>query len=122
MSATIKTTVYIDQRAIENKLTKLLKDERVMLEIHNEFARMCNPYVPFLEGPLSQTIEVTPWWVKYTQPYAHYQYTGDGFNFTKDYHPLATAYWDKAMMRDHGEEFTATVNQILQRRAKEIYG
>ena len=92
MSATIKTTVYIDQRAIENKLTKLLKDERVMLEIHNEFARMCNPYVPFLEGPLSQTIEVTPWWVKYTQPYAHYQYTGDGFNFTKDYHPLATAY------------------------------
>lgn len=122
MSNVITTKVYIDDMALQKKLTKLTQDDQTMLEIHNLFAKMCDPYVPFLEGPLSQTIEVTPECVRYTQPYAHYQYTGEGFNFTKDYHPLASAYWDRAMMADHAEEFEELVKQILIRRARELYG
>lgn len=116
MAVTIKTTVDMDDAAIEDKLYKLL-DDATMLEIHNLFAKMMDPYVPFLEGPLSQTAEVTPRFVRYIQPYAHYQYEGVGFNFTQDYHPLASAHWDKAMMADHGEEFVEQVRRIIARRA-----
>lgn len=122
MAATITRVVEINEQALASKFSKLINDDTTMLEIHNLLAKMCDPYVPFLEGPLSQTIEVTPEYVRYTQPYAHYQYNGDGFNFTRDYHPLASAHWDDAMMRDHREEFVAQVKQILLRRANELYG
>lgn len=115
------TNVYINERAIQQKLENLI-DERVMLEVHDLFAKMCDPYVPFLEGPLSQTVEVASDGVTYIQPYAHYQYHGVEFNHTLDYHPLASAQWDKAMMSAKGEEFTEQVKQILIRRAKELYG
>lgn len=121
MSDIIRVTVQVDENALKTSLESLLTED-TMLEIQNAFAKMCDPYVPFLEGPLSQTIEVDPIGVKYTQPYAHYQYMGIGFNHTLDYHPLATAQWDKAMMREHGDEFTEQVKQILLRRAKELYG
>lgn len=122
MSNVIQTDVYLNEDALANMMDRLCKDKKAMLEIHNLFAKMMDPYVPFLEGPLSQTVEITPKSVKYTQPYAHYQYTGEDFNFTRDYHPLASAYWDKAMMAARGEEFTQMVKDILVRRAREIYG
>lgn len=121
MFQTIKTTIHINDKALESRITNLL-DDKTMLEIHNLYAKMMDPYVPFLEGPLSQTTEVTPHYVRYIQPYAHYQYEGVGFNHTKDYHPLATAKWDEAMMAAKGDEFIAQVKAILRRRAKELYG
>ena len=121
MSKTLKTQVHINDKALEDKIERL-KDNATMLEIHNLFAKMMDPYVPFLEGPLSQTIEITPDYVRYTQPYAHYQYNGTEFDFTKDYHPLASAEWDKAMLSVKKEEFILQVREILKRRARELYG
>ena len=121
MSQLVNVTVKLNDAAIENKL-KNLCDSETMLEIHNLLAKYCDPYVPFLEGPLSQTIEVTPEYVRYTQPYAHYQYYGTEFNHTLDYHPLASAKWDEAMLRDRRDEFLADVKEILVRRAKDKYG
>lgn len=121
MSEFITVDVKVDEVALEHTITELI-DDKVMLEIHNLFAKMCDPYVPFLEGPLSQTIEIQQEGVRYIQPYAHYQYHGEHFNHTKDYHPLATAFWDKVMMQERGQEFTAQVEEILKRRAKELYG
>ena len=121
MSNTIKVKVDIDDEMLKQKINNLL-DDKTMLEIHNLLAKYCDPYVPMLEGPLSQTLEITPRYVRYTQPYAHYQYTGVGFNFTRDCHPLASAYWDQAMMAAKGDEFIEMVKRILARRAKEIYG
>ena len=120
MSA-VEIDVSIDTRAIEQKFENLV-DDNVMLEIHNTLAKMCDPYVPFLEGPLSQTIQVTPESVRYIQPYARYQYYGTGFNHTTDYHPQATAMWDKVMMDEQGEQFVDQVKEILARRARELYG
>lgn len=114
--------VEISDNKLIDALSKLKKDDKTMLELHNLLAKMCDPYVPFLEGPLSQTIEVSPESVKYIQPYARYQYYGTDFNHTLDYHPLASAKWDEAMMRDHGEEFYKQVESILTRRAQELYG
>lgn len=121
MSEVLKADVYVDEKALGHKIESLI-DDKTMLAIHNLFAKMCDPYVPFLEGPLSQTVEVMPQYVRYIQPYAHYQYTGDDFNFTKDYHPLASARWDQAMLRDQRDAFELQVKEILVRRAKELYG
>ena len=122
MSQFIETEVSVDEIGIENKISALFADPVVMLQIHNEFARLCNPYVPFLEGPLSQTVEIMPDYVRYIQPYARYQYYGVNFNHTLDYHPLASAMWDKAMLRDHRDEFLEAVRLVLIRRAQEKYG
>lgn len=139
MSEFITVDVKVDEVALEHTITELI-DDKVMLEIHNLFAKMCDPYVPFLEGPLSQSgaAHVTKDFVAYGDaglairgehagetlpvPYARYQYYGKDFNFTKDYHPKATAFWDKVMMQERGQEFTAQVEEILKRRAKELYG
>jgi len=119
--ASIKIDVEINEASIQKKLDMLI-DDTVMYQIHNLLAKMCDPYVPFLEGPLSQTVEVSPESVKYIQPYARYQYYGTEFNHTTDYHPKATALWDKVMMSEKGEEFREGVRAILRARAKELYG
>ncbi len=115
--ATININVQIDNVAIERKLEELWTPETA-LECHNLLAKMCDPYVPFLHGPLSQSgmANVTPDGVTYNTPYARYQYYGTGFNHTLDFHPLASAMWDQAMLRDHRDEFVAQIKEILRRR------
>lgn len=146
-------TATIDANRIADNIMSAF-DDKAMLTIHNLLAKMCNPYVPMAEGPLSQTLNITPEYVAYLQPYAHYQYVGqvygpnfkiydaDGnfigwrspsgkgykhpteraLNYRVDKHPLATKEWDKAMMRDCGNEFLEQVKAIAVRRAKELYG
>lgn len=147
----IKISVQVDSALLEAQITSLINDE-VMTEIHNVFAKMCDPYVPMQEGVLSQSINVTPQYVEYRTPYAHYQYmglvygpnipiykdgqivgwfsppgqkkypTGASIQYSKEQHPLATHHWDQAMMTDKGEAFIKQVQQILERRARELYG
>lgn len=70
-------------------------------------ARYMNKYVPFRHGELSQTYETgadaESGYVRYVMPYAHRQYNGVGFNFTTDFHPLATDHWDKYMLQADGD-------------------
>lgn len=115
-------TINIKAKVSDALMQKIqaINNPTTMLAIHNDLAKRCDPYVPFLEGPLSQTAVVSSKEVRYVQPYARYQYYGDHFNHTTDYHPLASARWDKAMMRDHGDEFNQDVENILKWRAKEI--
>lgn len=61
-------------------------------------AKEMNPYVPMDTGMLSQNYITEPFKVTYTSVYAHRQFNGDGFNFSKEMHPLATSHWDKAMV------------------------
>ena len=153
MSDIITTTVTIDSEAIQNKIENLI-DDTVMLQIHNEFAKLLYPYVPFDTGSLrdSSFANVTPQYVRYATEYAHYMYEGViyGPNFPiKDkqgniigwrspigegskhntrrpieYHknPKATHHWDEAMMREQKDVFLKKVQEILKRRAKQLYG
>ena len=121
-SGYVHIDIDINSGAINKRLQQLAHDPKTMLEIHNLLAKMCDPWVPFLEGPLSQTLNITHEYVQYTMPYAHRQYYGDEFNHTLDYHPLASARWDKAMMQVKGREFTRQVKEILVRRARQMYG
>jgi len=118
-----KVTVNVKSRlsqAIQDRIEEI-NNPTTMLAIYNTLAKKCDPYVPFLEGPLSQTVQVTSDGVRYVQPYARYQYYGEDFNHTTEYHPLASARWDKAMMRDRGDEFVKEVEDILYWRMKQ-YG
>lgn len=117
----IEFKIQVDEKKLRKQMEELM-DPTAMLQIQNAFALIIDPWVPFLEGPLSQTLEITPQYVKYNVPYAHYQYTGDGFNHTTDKHPLATERWDRVAMQTELDTFIEQVRAILERRAKEIYG
>jgi hypothetical protein len=140
-----------DVNSIVNKL-EAIPDETTKLAISNTLAKKCDPYVPFANGDLSQTAEVTSEGVRYTQPYARYQYygevygpnipiikdgiivgwfsppnqkkhpTGRPINYNKEAHPLATSKWDEAMLRDHREDFEKEVTEIIAWRLKQLNG
>lgn len=112
--ASIKVKVNISQD-LRDRLRDI-NSPATMYAIHNTLAKRCDPYVPYLNGPLSTTFNVTSQGVTYTQPYARRQYFGDDFRHTLDFHPLASARWDEAMLRDHGDEFDQEVELILRRR------
>lgn len=118
----IRVDVEVNAPAIQDKLSALFHDDRTMLEIHNLLVKTIDPWVPYLNGPLSQTVDVQPEYIRYVVPYAHYQYYGVGFNHTIEVHPLASAMWDKVAMQTMRESFEAQVKEILVRRAKELYG
>lgn len=117
-----KVTVEIKSKLGKNLISRLdeINNPTTMTAIHNTLAKKCDPYVPYLNGPLSQTHQVSAEGVRYIQPYARYQYFGDDFNHTIDYHPLASARWDKAMLRDHRDEFIAEVKDILDWRMMQV--
>lgn len=151
-SKRVKVDVKFDIEPLIDKFETIFDDDKFKLAVNNTLARYCDPYVPFLNSPLSTTIEVTTEGVSYIQPYARYQYygeiygpnipikqdgeivgwfspkgkpkhpTGRKMNYTKDFHPLATSKWDEAMMRDRGEEFCEEVKRLVNWRAKELYG
>ena len=124
MGEVLHVKVELNSEAIERKLDALL-DDRTNLEIQNTLARFCNDYVPMLEGPLSQTIDVQPDGVTYTQPYYLHDMNEDlagTTNRTRVYHPKATSFWDRAMMMEKGDVFIEEVKRILERRARELYG
>lgn len=150
MSSIVKVEVDLNDTDIVSRFTSLCSDESVMLQIHNLLAQMCDPYVPMETGNLAQTLEITPEYVRYISPYAHYQYTGEiygpnypiiqngvivgwrsppkksptgrAITYSTEQHPLATSHWDRVMIQDKGEEFSEKVTEILKRRAKELYG
>ena len=85
-------------------------------------ARYMNPFVPMRDGFLSQNYEtgadLDGGFVKYTSPYAHRQYNGTDFNFSKEQHPLATHHWDKAMLVSTGPMFFTEINLLRKVFAK----
>lgn len=134
----VEVKVNIDTEGIEKEFLNLINDKNTMLQVHNEFARYCEPYVPFSSDLAN--LEITPNYVRYNTPYAHYDYVGEVYgpnipiiedgvivgwfsipnkpkyatgrplHYNK---PLASAEWDKAMMKDKGNEFAEQVRQIL---------
>lgn len=118
--AKLKVNVKINDKKIRKHLNELL-DDKTKLECHNLLAKTIDPWVPFREGPLSQTVEIEPDYIKYIQPYARYQYYGLEFNHTKEFHQLASAMWDKVALSVKGDEFNEQITKILKRRMKELY-
>lgn len=73
------------------------------------------PNIPIIENGI-----ITGWWSPPGKGTKHP--TGEKLTYSTGVHPQATDHWDKAMMREHGDEFTEQVKQILIRRAHQLYG
>ena len=53
--------------------------------------------------------------IHFKVPYANRQYEGANFNFTRDIHPLAQAYWGDVAMELHGEQILKELTRFLKR-------
>ena len=97
-------------------------NQKLNLFMANECMRLMNPFVPMDTGALSQTVETKAdnerGIVHYLVPYAHRQYNGTSFNFSKEKHPLATHHWDKAMMMAKGSQLVRTIDKYREGLAK----
>lgn len=103
------------------------------------------PYIPFRKGLLAslmdvpegekadlinltpneamliglETIENDPRNViHFRAPYANRQYEGINFNFTRDLHPLAQAYWAQVAADLHGEQIIKEFKMFIERSKK----
>lgn len=101
-------------------------DNRAQVYLASEVKRLCDPYVPFQNGPLKNTAVVAPDGsaVTYNQPYAHYQYYGEvmagrapkhytGEKLTYSGGGLRGPQWDKRMMADKSKELVANLGKFI---------
>ncbi|MGN1121982.1 MAG: minor capsid protein [Eubacteriales bacterium] len=107
---TVKIKINVDlKKAGERKLTN-----SVRLFATADAFRLMSPYVPMQTGTLWQTVDISPGKIHYKMPYADRMYNGDGLHFSKEEHALATAHWDRAMMRDKGDVLARDVTRFLK--------
>ncbi len=113
-------------------------DEETRTYIHTRLHAFMSPYVPMDSGMLDQNVNITPYYVEYKVPYAHYQWTGKVFvddrgstyarrntskhatnrdiQYSKDQHPLASDHWDRAMWATKGQDFCDDITAYLRSR------
>ena len=131
----------IDLSGIE-KIADIAQNKTAMLQVQNALAKRLEPYIPMDTGILSQAAVVTPEYVEYVMPYAHYMYegvvygpnipvyengvivgywspphkepTGNAINYSTEKHSRATHHWDEAMMNEQGDRFINDVANIIK--------
>ena len=96
-------------------------NKNLMLFLAREWYRLYFPFTPFREGTLAELVEFIATdaaaAIYHKVPYANYQYTGDGFNFGRAMHPLASAYWDRAALAaGKGEALVRSAQNYLGKR------
>lgn len=116
----------------------LQPDGPVQRMFTQECAKAMDRYVPMQSGMLKDTRYIGPNYVKYTQPYAHYQYYGvlyltrNGSSWAKKgerkypsgreltYHgaPMRGKQWDVRMWADNKRRLTQLVAKACGGRAK----
>ena len=105
--------VVLNEPSILNKV----KNDKFGLFLAQEWKRLISPYTPRREGTLEDTAIVRPFEIEYIQPYSHYVYYGETFNFRRDANPYATYEWDKAAEKTgQKEKLIKSANQYLTRR------
>lgn len=75
---------------------------------------LMEPFVPMDTGALAGSASAFAGGVSYGAGYAAYNYYGDGKQFRQDKHPLASAYWDRAMMEVCGDELVRLVDGYIR--------
>lgn len=131
----VKITSKINAGAAANRVLS----NKVKLAVANNAYKLMNDYVPMDSGALSKQVSITPEYIHYKSPYAHFDYVGmlmvspsgsawakhneakhyavpgKDLNFSKEKHPLATANWDKAMITGRGRQFFDEAEEIVKR-------
>lgn len=103
------------------------------------WARYFAKYVPMQTGTLRDSVQIEPFKVTYTQPYAHYQWngmlyisptTGTGWalpgeikvptdtplNYSTEQNPLATSHWEVPAYEAFSETVAKQVEAYIRRK------
>lgn len=121
---TIKTFLEVPLRKLQTPQAKTF--------FLQTWYRQMVPYIPFRNGILAsgtdlQGVSMTPMqateimqaninqYIAFTAPYAAHLYDGDGFNFSKEQHPLAQARWAETAWALHGDQIMDDYKKYLLR-------
>lgn len=120
MGVNTTCNVNFNSANIKAKVDALI-DDSLMLEVHQAFAEIIDPWTPYRTGATSRSglRQVRPDAVVYGGgdiDYDVYIYYGTHMNFNPQYHPLATALWDKVAMQSERDKFVARVREIFVNR------
>lgn len=107
--------VETDLKGVAKKIKQIANDERVGLFFTTEAGRLMDPYTPMDTGMLYQNKTITKNSITYEQNYAKPMFEGQGLNFSKEKHPLATAHWNDAMMSARGHELANTTTEYIRK-------
>ncbi|EGI5108770.1 minor capsid protein [Listeria monocytogenes] len=89
--------------------------ERGQFALINQAAADISPYVPFLDGDLSnQYIIMNDKEIMWTSIYARRLYKGINFNFTLTHHPLAGPEWDQRAKVDKLESWIEVAQKAVE--------
>ena len=103
---------------IDTEKIKGLFDNEAMTFVHSTYHKLMYDYIPFDTGTLADSVDITPEYVHFKQPYAKKQYTGDNFNFSKEKHPLACARWDKQALTARREQFEKSIQNHMKKKVE----
>lgn len=136
-----KSGFNFNVRVKMNNTSKIIKDHgldkngKVTAHLRNTADRLMTPFVPGGAGGMLAKLKTYPnnYSIKYTSPYAHYQYTGklmlakNGSSWAKKgekkhytskklkYHTSGTGdHWDKMMMQRRGKELAKDVENYAK--------
>lgn len=111
MGSEVKVTCHLENVPV--KIKNICNNRSVGLFVATTWERYMNPYVPMDTGILSQNTTIEPFKITYEQMYATHCFYGEGFNFRKEKHPLATARWDKATESAKGNVIAKEISEYL---------
>lgn len=108
-------------KAIPQIVEDALGGEDTLLYAAMTWHRLYSPFVPMRQGWLDDMAEYgyegDHGTITHVSPYAHRQYHGEGFNFSKERHPLASAHWDDAAIAaGKGEDLAHDVEAYIKRK------
>lgn len=131
-------SIEIKWNRTPQQIANRIFDDAAMTYVHTRLHAYCSDYVPMDSGMLDQTVEITPEYVHYKSPYAHFQWEGLVFvdergstyalpNHSKhptntplhhstDHHPLATSHWEVAAMAAHKGDLCKDIETYLRRK------
>ena len=107
--------IKLELKNVDAIANRVINDD-VKLFANTTLYKLCDPYVPFREGGLSQNVDVAKDYIHYKSPYAEKVYNGKDMNFNTDKHPLATAEWDKVAMVSKKEQLVNSVENYIKRK------
>lgn len=97
------------------KTFKRIFSDDVRKYAHTRLHAYCSPYVPMDSGALDQTVDITPDYVHYKSPYAHFQWERN-LKYSIDKHPLATSHWERAAMTAKGDRLAEDIETYIKRK------
>lgn len=115
----VKITVKINSPP--QTMNRIL-DNDVGIFTASTWAKEFKKYVPMDTGILSDSYNIGPYKVIYTQKYAHYQWQGISkkgkpLNYSKEKHYLARSHWEESAERDRKRIVANAITDYIRRRS-----